>query len=125
MAEDKVRQALLLLEEAGHIDLVRSEVRPQMHQARKSAGRGAAAVWACSFPVPGEGLRCSGSPMKAQWLTYAVGTATRGGARDKVLRMPSGPRSVKSLGGARLEVPSAAPKELKEEKVGLEGPKRE
>ncbi|KAJ1206411.1 hypothetical protein NDU88_001816 [Pleurodeles waltl] len=101
-------------------------------------------------PVPGEDLRCSGEKKgagveegsgfregragrccEACQIAYegaaahiCCGDSHRGGDRDKVLRTPSGTRSVKSVGGALLEVPSTALKELKEEKVGPEGPKK-
>ncbi|KAJ1213447.1 hypothetical protein NDU88_001084 [Pleurodeles waltl] len=50
MAEAKVQQALRLLVEAGHMDLIRAKVWPLARPARKSAGSVVAAVWACSPP---------------------------------------------------------------------------
>ncbi|KAJ1131246.1 hypothetical protein NDU88_009585 [Pleurodeles waltl] len=48
MADDRVWQVLVLLEEAGRMDLMRAEVLSQMRPACKAAYGVAEAVWACS-----------------------------------------------------------------------------
>ncbi|KAJ1141871.1 hypothetical protein NDU88_008199 [Pleurodeles waltl] len=50
MAEDKVRKALALLEQAGRMDLVRPEALGPLHPARRASAGVAAAVMACSPP---------------------------------------------------------------------------
>ncbi|KAJ1165864.1 hypothetical protein NDU88_006281 [Pleurodeles waltl] len=53
MAEDKVRVALALLQQAGRIDLVRPEVLAARRPARRASVGVAAAVLPCSPPRPG------------------------------------------------------------------------
>ncbi|KAJ1082599.1 hypothetical protein NDU88_002764 [Pleurodeles waltl] len=50
MAEDKVRVALALLQQAGHMDLVRPEVLAAERPVRRASAGIAAAVLACSPP---------------------------------------------------------------------------
>ncbi|KAJ1211286.1 hypothetical protein NDU88_006647 [Pleurodeles waltl] len=55
MADDKVRAALALLQQAGRMDLVRTEALATGRPARRASAGVAAAVMACSPPL---GERC-------------------------------------------------------------------
>ncbi|KAJ1182242.1 hypothetical protein NDU88_007436 [Pleurodeles waltl] len=96
MADERVRQTLVLLEEAGRMDPVRTEVLSQMRLPRKAADGIAAAMWACSPP------RCEKARLpQARRLAGGTKGGKKGGARDRVLGPPLGMRHVEAVGGAR------------------------
>ncbi|KAJ1178602.1 hypothetical protein NDU88_003847 [Pleurodeles waltl] len=74
MADDRVQQALLLLQEVGFMDLTNEEALTVLHPARKASQGVVAAVWACSPP------QCERS-IKAQvrWVGRGSGRSASAG----------------------------------------------
>ncbi|KAJ1202202.1 hypothetical protein NDU88_006003 [Pleurodeles waltl] len=87
--EAKVQHALRLLEEAGHLDLVRPGAATAARPTRKAASGVAAAVMACSPP------RCIAGPRKFQDLIGDLGVPL---APEKTV----GPAMVLTFWGIKL-----------------------
>ncbi|KAJ1140686.1 hypothetical protein NDU88_007034 [Pleurodeles waltl] len=60
--EDKVRQAMRLLEEADRLDLLAQEVRPSVRPSQHTAPGVAAAVYTCSPPHPRDHMTAVSTP---------------------------------------------------------------
>ncbi|KAJ1131522.1 hypothetical protein NDU88_009858 [Pleurodeles waltl] len=84
MADECVQRAFLLLEGAGHMDLVKTEALSQLRSARKALEGVAAAVWAYSSLRRGrsrdEQVRCGGRGLgQSRGGAACLGSAKEGG----------------------------------------------
>ncbi|KAJ1106285.1 hypothetical protein NDU88_003686 [Pleurodeles waltl] len=114
MVDERVRQALMLLEEAGRIDLVRSEALLQLRPARKATEGVAAVVWTYSprAVVEDERCRAAGSPMKLRRLVGDGRGVRKGSTCYRVRSVRLATMQTATVGGPRTQDPSAAQKAL-------------